>query len=120
MNQEDHDERAKQVLLMSKIYHKASGVHFWIGEDEDVEDALRLLEALSKAGDKYQWDQASFPEPFAIYGEGVCRDMDISPFPSAEWTALRGFCSRPVFQRVWIIQELSCASKVRLILWVHQ
>lgn len=41
--------------------------------------------------------------------------MGISPFPSAEWTALRGFCSRPVFQRVWIIQELSYASKVCLI-----
>ncbi|KAJ4252017.1 hypothetical protein NW762_011318 [Fusarium torreyae] len=44
INQDDLEERARQVTLMSQIYSLASTVHIWLGEDNDgVEACLKLV-----------------------------------------------------------------------------
>ncbi|KAM0435864.1 hypothetical protein ACHAPT_002755 [Fusarium lateritium] len=44
INQDDLEERAQQVTLMSSIYSLASAVHIWLGENNlGVETCLRLI-----------------------------------------------------------------------------
>ncbi|KAG5770031.1 hypothetical protein H9Q72_002939 [Fusarium xylarioides] len=44
INQDDLEERAQQVTLMSQIYSLASVVHIWLGEDNHgVEACLKLI-----------------------------------------------------------------------------
>ncbi|KAF4339634.1 heterokaryon incompatibility (het-6OR allele) [Fusarium beomiforme] len=44
INQDDLEERAQQVTLMSQIYSLASTVHIWLGEDNHgVEACLKLI-----------------------------------------------------------------------------
>ncbi|KAF4424738.1 hypothetical protein F53441_14220 [Fusarium austroafricanum] len=44
INQDDLEERAQQVTLMSQIYSLASTVHIWLGEDNSgVEACLKLI-----------------------------------------------------------------------------
>ena len=113
INQEDHAERAAQVILMPKIYHSASQVLYWLGEeDERTSDAVNLLRLLAEIGRKVALKQEDLPKQNALLDGSTCKKLSLPPFPSSPWEALMRFFERPVFRRVWIIQELAVAPKV--------
>ena len=105
INQDDVDERNKQVALMGRIYSKAENVVVWLG-DGDLDDGMafdfapRLL---------------SYLPPLSA-GHGVTRQGLVArhalPYiQSPGWIALSRIFSRPYFRRSWIIQEVALARR---------
>ncbi|KAI2780409.1 heterokaryon incompatibility protein-domain-containing protein [Daldinia loculata] len=85
INQEDADERCKQVGLMPEIYSRAQKVLVYIGEgSKDTSDAMFALNSDGKSSQGYGKVGHYFKE-------------------------IKSLFSLPYFSRVWVIQELALA-----------
>ena len=101
INQADCDERNSQVSLMSSIYARASEVLIWLGTaGRDYWGAMALIDTLGhpEASEK---DLRRKIEAYA--------DISHTKF----WTELSLLCHRPYWKRLWIIQEVVLASKIK-------
>ena len=104
INQDDVEERSKQVALMRKIYSEAENVVIWLGkEGPDDEMAFRFVPVL-----------LSRLPPLSTSHGGVARrglvSRELLPIAgSPAWIALSRIFSRPYFRRSWIIQEVALA-----------
>ena len=104
INQDDVDERSKQVALMRKIYSEAENVVIWLGEEgPDDEMAFRFVSVL-----------LSHLPPLSASHGGAARQgliaREVLPIVgSPAWIALSRVFSRPYFRRSWIIQEVALA-----------
>jgi hypothetical protein len=90
INQGDHEERSRQVRLMKLIYSRATEVISWIGKSsDDSSQAMAALNKRSKSGS--------------------------SSADNTNWEKLENLFARPYWKRIWIIQEVAVASKVRIL-----
>jgi hypothetical protein len=100
INQQDDQERARQIGRMKHIYGDARAVIAWIGEQENSSDlAIDLLKDLSDArlkdcGEKLEERLRGDPEYLGFGG----------------WSALHEFMHREYWSRLWIIQEIILGS----------
>ncbi|KAI6764093.1 hypothetical protein HG530_007882 [Fusarium avenaceum] len=96
INQEDNEEKAQQIPLMSRIYSLATSTVIWLGEaSTGSASALRLLEQIISRL------QFTFLNP-------EFEDLERLGLPAADsnqWQYLCELLSRQWFTRVWIIQE---------------
>ena len=103
INQDDVDERNKQVALMRRIYSQAKNVVIWLGEEEpDDEMAFGFVPVLL----------SYLPPLSAGYGvtrQGLVARQAIPIIGSPAWIALSSIFRRPYFRRSWIIQEVALA-----------
>lgn len=112
INQDDLEEKTRQVILMGKIYQRAWNTHVWLGEEADnSSDVIDTLVAIKDALQYYRTD----------IGTGVGPDIEdferlSIPAPDSPWWqyCCKFFC-RPWFQRVWVIQEVALSRDVRLL-----
>jgi hypothetical protein len=100
INQNDPEERATQVLLMTQIYRNASHVHVWLGPEH------------LKIGPAYEWILETIPKLIAISeDEGIgALDRAISKSKVLEnppTEGLNALLEREWFCRLWIIQEVT-------------
>ena len=87
VNQDDEEERSKQVQLMPWIFRASEKVIAWLGEKSlDSRLALQLLKDLDE--------------------EKITR-MAEAGFKCPNWVALKNIWSRPFWKRMWIVQELA-------------
>ncbi|KAF7954224.1 hypothetical protein EAE96_005353 [Botrytis aclada] len=101
INQEDFDERNAQVALMSQIYAKADEVIVWLGKaGRDYWGAMTLLDSLGNSTTSAKELSRSITEHAAVSHVKF-------------WTELSLLCHRPYWQRLWIIQEVVLASKIK-------
>ncbi|KAF7889944.1 uncharacterized protein EAF02_002359 [Botrytis sinoallii] len=101
INQEDFDERNAQVALMSQIYAKADEVIVWLGKaGRDYWGAMTLLDSLGNSATSAKELSRSVTEHAAVSHVKF-------------WTELSMLCHRPYWQRLWIIQEVVLASKIK-------
>lgn len=103
INQDDVDERSKQVALMGRIYSKAAIVVIWLGEEEPsdkmaFEFVPILLSYLPSVSDGH-----------GVMRRGLVARQAIPIVGSPGWIALSRVFSRPYFRRSWIIQEVALA-----------
>ena len=92
INQEDEDEKARQVDMMNKIYKSPQRVSAWLGEEADQSSiAINFLLAIKKKRSSASLSQDSLA-----------------------WIAINKFFSREWFRRVWIVQELVLPPEVVL------
>ncbi|KIM93325.1 hypothetical protein OIDMADRAFT_74457, partial [Oidiodendron maius Zn] len=92
INQQDTEERSKQVLQMSYIYKRARKVVAWTGLAGSGSDgAIVLIGNLAHA--------------LAQVDISLSRDTE-------SWSALSSFLDRPYWRRVWVIQEITVAGEV--------
>lgn len=96
LNQEDIQEKGKQVQQMGLIYQTASKVHVWLGETHE-EERIPALFAGFKAVAMVTGEKTKYVD--SLYGtlESISGDS----FESR----LDRFFSRPWFGRRWILQE---------------
>lgn len=100
INQQDNQERSRQIRRMKHIYGDAREVIAWIGEEANNSDqAIDLLKALSDAGSKDCGEQLE---------ERLREDPDYLGFGG--WSALHDLMHREYWRRVWIIQEVILGS----------
>lgn len=110
INQEDIHERASQVLLMKTIYYNAQYVWLWLGEQLDgSSSALELLSQLARKGESAQFNEDSLPSMDDFEDADVCEELGIPDRYSPHWKSVVKLFDRPVFQRIWIIQEVVAA-----------
>lgn len=100
IDQSNLQERNRQLARIEKVYDNASIVVSYVGEpDEDSDKALDFMLAMQM--------------PMARHDENgnwtFSRETDLAAVP-ALCAALYRFLSRPYFQRIWILQELSVAT----------
>jgi hypothetical protein len=106
INQEDLDERGKQVQLMGVIYQQAKKVIVWLGPElpEDFK-AFNFMEAINpilrEAGDRTPLQTKEIIEKI---------EEDTS-LPSDGWSHVDALFHRPYFSRIWVIQEVARAKK---------
>ncbi|KAI1378382.1 heterokaryon incompatibility protein-domain-containing protein [Hypoxylon crocopeplum] len=89
INQQDDEEKALQIPLMSQIYRRASAVLVWLGQDDKGTSCLRRIDRVSRGIDDI----------------GDVREI------RALLTAL---LSLPWFSRRWIVQEVVLSPSVAL------
>ncbi|KAI2626064.1 HET-domain-containing protein [Hypomontagnella submonticulosa] len=116
INQNDNDERGRQVGRMKDIYPKAEQVVIWLGEEREESDkgiavALDIVETcrryISEGG---SLETISFNDKLAEKLFRKFRD-------SSEFGRLLAFAKiieRLWFTRVWVVQELALATQATL------
>jgi Heterokaryon incompatibility protein (HET) len=103
INQEDVDERSKQVGLMGSIYANATNVIIWLRERE--EDTKLAFEGLRHLAALHQRSQT---EPPLTDGESA--DID-----KAQLAAIKKVFERPWFSRTWTFQEIVLAKDATIV-----
>ena len=103
INQEDMEEKNRQITLM--IYLRANRVLAWIGRDDgEAERAARLITKLRKDFEDF------LEENDDLYVGDVLNTSD-----RADLEFVVRMLERPLFNRVWIIQELGVAREIAFL-----
>jgi hypothetical protein len=112
INQDDLEERSKEVARMGDIYRNARRVVVWIGEEsEDSDLAVSTLKRIGedldfwKDGERFRWR----PKP-----RGRLERLGANPQKIAEmsssWIAVGNLFNQSWFTRLWVLQESGLAS----------
>lgn len=115
INQSDQDEKSIQVMEMGNIYHNATTVCCWLGE-EPATDAMKFIRAMSDAHTKLAQQtkgkgvlvQSSQDQNAPVLDGPHVDDMMV-PFLLVP---LMDFLGRQYFHRVWTVQELMLGQRV--------
>ncbi|KAK6440318.1 hypothetical protein LTR95_003465 [Oleoguttula sp. CCFEE 5521] len=117
INQQDVNERGKQVQLMKSIFSNAKCVLIWLGEeDETSHRALELIGDLAKSVDRFlaeggDMDDVDFNDPLAEKHFSCYKNLE----QFTRLAALNAFTHRTWFARVWVVQEVSMAARAEII-----
>lgn len=98
VNQDDPEERSRQVNLMQQIFARAFTVLVYLGEESTEHDsgtAMSLLGQPDRLQESNQLDQR-------------------------EATSLKHLFERPYFRRMWIVQEVALAPTLELYCGPHK
>ncbi|KAI1211182.1 uncharacterized protein F4807DRAFT_419295 [Annulohypoxylon truncatum] len=106
INQEDHEERSNQVILMGLIYWSASRVNIWLGPDRRgvAKMAFEAVKPISAAHWKTDASLSSFSKEQAA---------SLDPLP---WGGVAELYRNSWFERAWVQQELGL-SKEAFFYW---
>ncbi|KAK4203810.1 HET-domain-containing protein [Triangularia verruculosa] len=97
IDQDNKEEKAQQIPLMSTIYTRAINTMVWLGEGDA--DLAAAFDFVKDVPDLIQHSSAiRCPEDF----ERLCLPHPDSP----TWKGVWDLVSRPWFQRLWIYQEV--------------
>ncbi|KAK8127082.1 heterokaryon incompatibility protein-domain-containing protein [Apiospora kogelbergensis] len=95
INQQNRDERSKQVKLMTSIYSSASSVAIWLGPEADnSNNAVRYLQDVAKKADS--------PKEISM--------LIRSGHENGRLAAVVSLFARNYWQRLWIVQEVLSSS----------
>ncbi|KAE9368201.1 HET-domain-containing protein [Stipitochalara longipes BDJ] len=102
IDQENGEERGKQVQMMREIYENACEVIVWLGEESPSTNcAMEFLDLGSRQEDPRDWFLRSVVDRGLTY--------------QAQWKAIILLFRKPYWTRVWIIQEIGYASRLAIM-----
>ncbi|OJD38950.1 heterokaryon incompatibility protein [Diplodia corticola] len=110
IDQQNTDERDSQVLHMREIYQRCSVDLLWLGEDasilENGASAMETIGTITRLEKSVREDFSSYYSLEEALNE-----------PPGDWAGIleKLFRKPPVWQRVWIMQEVSLAPRVVLV-----
>ncbi|KAH6667995.1 heterokaryon incompatibility protein-domain-containing protein [Halenospora varia] len=96
IDQSNIEERNEQVMLMTRIYKKSSGVHIWLGESADNSDLA--MDLVSQVGDT---------KPIGPGDKQVVYPNHGIEEKIKHWEALTALFQRSYWNRVWVRQEVA-------------
>ncbi|KAI0887743.1 uncharacterized protein GGS22DRAFT_197712 [Annulohypoxylon maeteangense] len=101
INQEDHEERSSQVILMGLIYWSASRVNIWLGPDRRgvAKMAFEAVKPISAAHWETDARLSSFSKEQAA---------ELDPVP---WEGVAELYRNSWFERAWVQQELGLSKE---------
>jgi hypothetical protein len=108
INQKDGHEKSKQVRMMREIYSSASEVIACTGNiaDNDADIAEHFLRRFHEDGNRQE------PRIRRAAQQGL---KLLGRRRSPQWAALSKLLNQPYWTRVWIIQEIANAKKLRVM-----
>lgn len=134
INQDDSEERSREVALMGSIYSLARNVVVWLGpSDSDTAKVLELFSKLGRLrdfeasetyylalGDRSYDDRHSTHDTDTQGGKARTKIKPILPPGAASiWNAVENFLNRPWFSRVWTLQEVVLAPACTVYCGTH-
>ena len=115
IDQNNAAEKAQQIPLMGAIYRQASSVIFWVGEEtSDTALAFELAGKLEQCLHDVVTNGEERPTPDSILNANELAKRNLPSLASGSWWPLLCLFSRPVFSRLWIVQEVALASNITL------
>ncbi|KAH9903733.1 heterokaryon incompatibility protein-domain-containing protein [Xylariomycetidae sp. FL2044] len=116
INQQDLDERGQQVKKMAEIFSRARSTLVWLGwGDATAFEAFYLA-------DRYHRDRISggfFSAAVSGAPETIGFDFTESESKqdllARDWRPMIALLERPWFTRLWVIQEVACARRVKVV-----
>ena len=107
IDQNNFDERSRQVQLMSSIFPNASQVLVWLGPPTGYggEEAFAFLEYIEQ-------QKGGSIDPYRVHK--VYRGLFSDPQEWNLWHALDDLCHRAYWSRIWIVQECLLARQLTL------
>ena len=106
INQDNDEEKGKQVRMMTDIYKSAEKVLIYLGEeDNESPAAFELLDQI------YQAMENNPPHDARSASEWIMENGIPGPEVSWAWQPLKNFFRRPWFRRKWIVQECVVAQQ---------
>nr|POE72138.1 heterokaryon incompatibility protein 6, or allele [Quercus suber] len=95
INQDDNQEKSRQIQKMAQIYNRAESVSVYLGPgDDDTRRAIEFVDRLLKLEDFDPLTQ--------------------DPGTPADWACLHDLMQKPWFSRRWIVQEIALARSATL------
>lgn len=110
INQNDLEERAQQVELMSRIYSSGTRNLIWLGADDGtMQVTIHALDGVMKHIRQATNDLETFP---ASSGRDVYWEMhSLSGIPSnIDPMPILRLCTKPWFSRLWVCYSTHCSS----------
>ena len=104
INQNDMEERTRQVLIMSSIYSSAKETIAWVGEES--EDSILAFQFITQWA---HWIKNGGTEDFEV--SDVDKNVQLA-FNQKAVDATETFGRRPYWGRVWVLQELVLSKHV--------
>jgi len=105
IDQENLQERNKQVTIMREIYQMADKVLIWLGEEaENSHLIFKHLNEWKKYCEDYRAGRVESRDP--MFNES---HLNPPQYQGRTRTAFHRLCKRPWFFRSWVIQEVSLA-----------
>ncbi|KAF2875646.1 heterokaryon incompatibility protein-domain-containing protein [Massariosphaeria phaeospora] len=118
INQQDKDEKSKQVAMMGDIYRRCCEVICWLGEDTEAVSAPYALTSTTgvlafellrlHAEDKHRYDNI-------CYDTSSSSHVEVAAGYEAHFEALSKIIESPWWSRIWIVQELALPPKATLM-----
>ncbi|KAK8070241.1 HET-domain-containing protein [Apiospora phragmitis] len=127
INQQDEDEKSKQIVRMATLYRMASRVVVWLGPESPSEQSTVAMPTLEHLGKQLELSQSTvrFASPTATEPAWF-RAVTPLPYSEETWLAIQALLSRPYFGRLWIMQEILLANSKTLVMcgrdevaWYH-
>ena len=108
INQDDFDEKADQIPLMTQIFSQAERVDVWLGGAADDSDSVmdKMVE-ISAILNRCDGAIVETNENF--------RAMGLPPLASPIWEAIGRFWDRAWFKRLWVMQEVILAPRISFV-----
>lgn len=115
INQEDEDEKVKQISLLPQIFQRAICTLAVVATDDKNEQTVRTLLQIA-AVQAYGSDVSKWPKElgFSRTTETWMR-TGLPEHNSAFWVDVEYLFQRPWFRRAWIVQEAIAARTVTII-----
>ncbi|KAI1138198.1 HET-domain-containing protein [Hypoxylon sp. FL0543] len=113
INQNDNEERGRQVHRMKDIYSKASQVLIWLGEEGDDSD-VGIATASTIAHACHQYTSKGGSLQTISFNDKTVQELFGKFRKSSEFPQLAAFAKivqRLWFTRVWVVQELALATQ---------
>ncbi|KAL8928745.1 MAG: hypothetical protein Q9208_001523 [Pyrenodesmia sp. 3 TL-2023] len=110
INQQDTDERSRQVERMADIYQSAGKVVIWLGPEEH--GSRRAIEALDQLASKLEVDWITHRISAALPHNADTDWLDLTkpaPFDDGTYQSIYLLFKRAWFTRLWIWQEVFLA-----------
>jgi hypothetical protein len=110
INQNDTEERARQVQNMRIIYKTANRVTVFLGSSPDAKYAIILLNKLAF------WTKNC--EPLVQWRriiDSYMRHEEMRGQKPKDWAALMRLFNNPWFERAWVVQEVTMASEIYVL-----
>lgn len=113
INQNDPEERSREVLKMSEIYSKATNTISWLGPEHDSsDDGISYAIDLARLLQQHMSKNSETTTPDDEASQTVTVKVTLGD-PRLE--ALFAILDRPYFERAWIVQEVILSDRVLLV-----
>jgi hypothetical protein len=100
INQQDEDERERQVGIMSDIYSGAAEVMVWLGDEDEIDNFTHLSCAVDHLS-KYRGKRTMARIHTSLVKKGSETEQG--------YLGLLSLWGRPWFERLWVRQEVALA-----------
>jgi hypothetical protein len=118
IDQTDDEEKSHQVPLMGKIFSHATKVNVWLGRGDEkvIKQAFECSKMIANACKEFSLEHNMDLNDDKTLG---AVEIPTTLFTATVYDSLRELFTRPLFSRVWCVQEVLLAQNA-LLMWGEQ